>query len=193
MSVSEARSRYFRENGFGEDGGYSAEWVELELGPLPVRFPNTPARVRAVARHDLHHVATGYGTDLMGEAEISSWEIGAGCGSFVAAWALNLWAMTIGVFVLSPRRMLRAFTRGRRCRTLYFEAGDEIDPCLLANSVSALQQRLGLDQPLATAGTADVAWFAAWSVAGLGFTLTTAAILLSPLLGAIALCWTLLG
>ena len=31
--------------------------------------------------HDLHHVATGYGTGLIGEAEISAYELRAGCGS----------------------------------------------------------------------------------------------------------------
>lgn len=158
LSVLEARTRYFEENDFGEDGGYAAEWVKIELGPLPVRFPNTAARVRAVARHDLHHVATGYGTDLIGEAEISSWEIGAGCGDFVAAWALNLWAFFVGVFALSPRRVLHAFVRGRRSSTLYVEAGDEIDPSLLADSVEALQKRLRLDRSSARPGPRDVAW-----------------------------------
>src|SRR5688572_7376869 len=92
-SMSDARAAYFKANGFGADGGYSDAWVDFKLGPVPFPFPNTKARVRAVRYHDLHHVLTGYGTDILGEFEISAWEIGAGCKDFVAAWQLNLGGM----------------------------------------------------------------------------------------------------
>jgi len=61
------RTRYFRDNAFGDDGGYAKKWVSVQLGPLPLGFPNSAARVRAVKYHDLHHVVTGYATDLVGE------------------------------------------------------------------------------------------------------------------------------
>ena len=51
----------------------------LRIGRVPVAaFPNGAARVRAVRLHDLHHVATGYATSWVGEAEIGAWEREAG-------------------------------------------------------------------------------------------------------------------
>jgi hypothetical protein len=97
LTLREARARYFRESGFGEDGGYAKRWVEVQLGPIPFAFPNTQARVRAVRYHDLHHVVTGYATDVIGEAEIAAWEIASGCAGFATAWILNLYALPLGL------------------------------------------------------------------------------------------------
>ena len=66
LIIRDARAQYFAENGFG-DGGYTATWVKVQAGPLPIYFPNTAARVRAVRLHDLHHVVTGYDTMWTGE------------------------------------------------------------------------------------------------------------------------------
>jgi hypothetical protein len=85
LTLREARALYFEHNDFGPNGGYDANWVKIELGWFPVFIPNVQARVRAVRIHDLHHVITGYDTDLMGELRIAGWEIGGGCGGFVAA------------------------------------------------------------------------------------------------------------
>ncbi|MEZ4249908.1 MAG: hypothetical protein R3B99_16880 [Polyangiales bacterium] len=106
--MREARDRYFRENGFGEDGGYGAAWVDFKLGPIPMPFPNTPGRVRAVRYHDLHHVLTGYATDTRSEFEISAYEVGVGCGSFYTAWAINLLSADDGRLLRKPRRTYRA-------------------------------------------------------------------------------------
>ena len=67
LSLRDARQRYFTANGF--DGSYSERWVKLKAGPFTFGFPNAPGRVRAVKLHDLHHVVTGYATDLIGEME----------------------------------------------------------------------------------------------------------------------------
>ena len=83
----------------------------LGFPPIPMPFPNTKGRVRAVRYHDLPHILPGYATDLMGELEISAWELGAGCKNFFTAWQLNLSGLAGGM-ALSPRRMLRAFRRG---------------------------------------------------------------------------------
>jgi hypothetical protein len=125
-SVREARSAYFRDNQFGDDGGYGARWVRFQLGPIPLAIPNTAARVRAVAYHDLHHLATGYATDYRGEFEISAWEIGAGCKGYGAAWLINLAGLFAGL-VVCPRRTVAAFLRGRANDTLY---GRELEPLL---------------------------------------------------------------
>src|SRR5688572_33141544 len=98
ITVREALARYFEANGFGANGGYDEPWVDFKLGPIPMPFPNTKGRVRAVGYHDLHHVLTGYTTGTIGEFEIAAWEIAAGCKGFVAAWALNLGGMAGGLF-----------------------------------------------------------------------------------------------
>jgi hypothetical protein len=156
-SLLDARRVYFETNGFGADGGYTKRWVKLKLGPLPIVFPNSAARVRAVRYHDLHHVATGYDTDFAGEGEIAAWELASGCREFVAAWWLNLSALGIGL-LRWPSRMWRAFLRGRHTENLY---GATFDDALLASSVSALKARLGLDRALPAATTVDRTTFAA--------------------------------
>lgn len=121
MTMRAARDRYFDVNGFGADGGYNDTWVDFKLGPLPMPFPNTAGRIAAVKFHDLHHVLTGYPTNATGEFEISAWEIGAGCANMPAAWVINMGGLASGV-IAAPRRILAAFVRGRRSRSLYREA-----------------------------------------------------------------------
>src|SRR4029450_3554253 len=96
-SLWQARAEYFRKNGFGEDGGYTLSWVKIMLGPVPVWFPNTRGRRAALLQHDLHHIATGYDTTLVGEAEIGAWELASGCRHYYAAWVLNMGAVGIGL------------------------------------------------------------------------------------------------
>ncbi|RIL03425.1 MAG: hypothetical protein DCC71_15305 [Proteobacteria bacterium] len=181
LSLRDARSVYFRDNAFGDDGGYAKKWVKLQLGPLPFAFPNSPARVRAVKYHDLHHIVTGYATDLVGEAEIGAWEIGSGCAGFVAAWILNLYAMVLGFLAGAPGAVWRAFVRGRRTRNLYRTAYDD---ALLEAPLGAVRARLGLDAvpaapPAASAG--DRAAFALWSALAIALALATVAALAAPL------------
>jgi hypothetical protein len=135
-----ARADYFRKNAFGEDGGYGQRWVKLKLGRVPVWFPNTNGRRRAVRLHDLHHLATGYDTTLVGEAEIGAWELAMGCADYYAAWLLNAVAVAMGLF-LAPRRLLRAFVRGRGGTNLYRLGFDDH---WLDETVGALRERLGL-------------------------------------------------
>ncbi|MEZ4371210.1 MAG: hypothetical protein R3B07_10310 [Polyangiaceae bacterium] len=139
-TLAAARAQYFEDNHFGPEGGYNDPWVDFKFGPIPFPFPNTAGRVRAVGYHDLHHVLTGYATDLQGEIEIAAWEIGAGCKGFLAAWQLNLSSMGFGLF-FSPRRSFRAFVRGRRSHSLY---GRELSQ-LLARNVGEVADELGVD------------------------------------------------
>lgn len=160
LTMADARTRYFSDNAFGEDGGYGDAWVDFKLGPIPMPFPNTKARVRAVQYHDLHHVLTGYATDTLGEFEISAWELGAGCRDFWAAWQLNLGGLAAGVFAC-PRRTFRAFARGRRSTSLY---GEDMTR-LLASSVGALRAETRVDAPASPTPT-DAALFSLAFVAG---------------------------
>ncbi len=185
-SVREARARYFAENDFGEDGGYGARWVKLDFGGLPVAFPNTASRVRAVKVHDVHHVVTGYATTPTGEAEIGAWEVAGGCGRHLAAWALNLWAFAYGV-VLAPGPVFRAFVRGRRSRTLY--GAPELDESLLDQPVAAVRTALRIPEATPAASLGDGLAFILWALAAWVWTLGGLVLLLLPLwLGVRALC-----
>ncbi len=178
LSLRQARAIYFRDNDFGDDGGYAKKWVTLELGPLPFAFPNSAARVRAVRYHDLHHVVTGYDTTVVGEAEIGAWEIGSGCADHLAAWVLNLYAMVLGFGAGAVGAVWRAFVLGRRTRNLYRATFDE---ALLDAPVGQVRARLGFDDPLAPADFADRLAFTAWSAVALTLWLATAALLVAPL------------
>jgi len=139
LSVRDARDRYLADNGFSTSS-YTAPTFEVDVLGRTWTLKNRPVRQRAVPLHDLHHVATGYGTDLVGEAEIGAWEIGAGCTNLFLYW-INGAAALLGLF-LAPARVWRAFRAGMRQRTLYV-AGAPYDD-LLALDVGALRQRLAL-------------------------------------------------
>lgn len=140
LTMKDARQRYFAANGFGEDGGYAKPTVEVEVFGLRVNIPNTEGRLRAVRYHDLHHVLTDYQTDMAGEAEIAAWELASGCRDLVAAWILNGGAYAYGLLVC-PRRVFRAFVRGRHSENLY---GRRFDEALLQRTVGSLRRELSL-------------------------------------------------
>lgn len=141
-TLLEARAHYFERNGFGSDGGYSDKWVHVKLGIVPFAFPNVASRVRAVRYHDLHHVLTGYGTDMNGEAEIAAWELATNCRGFYAAWLLNFGSLAYGSLVC-PRRVHAAFVRGRHTANLYDR---DFDDTLLGRTVTQQRGELGLDR-----------------------------------------------
>ena len=80
-SVRDARDAYLAENGFSSSE-YDASVVKVTFWSITFPLPNPPSRQIAVRLHDLHHVVTGYGTDPVGEAEISAWELRRGIASF---------------------------------------------------------------------------------------------------------------
>jgi hypothetical protein len=160
-TLLEARRQYFEANGFPLDGGYEAKWVDFELGPIPMPFPNSDARRRAVKYHDLHHVLTGYQTDIHGEAEISAWELAAGCGDMIAAWGLNLGGMALGMLI-SPGRTWRAWVRGCQSKTLYHA---RLDDELLQRKLGEVRNELALDRKPERASIADrVRFIVYWQV-----------------------------
>ncbi len=117
-TMQDGLQRYLDENGFTIEE-YTSPTVTISLGPIPLRFPNSPGRQRAIPLHDLHHVLTGYGTDLVGEAEIGAWELRAGCNT-AFLYFINLAAVMIGL-VLAPRRIWRAWRAARGARSLYLD------------------------------------------------------------------------
>ena len=171
-TVREARARYFAENGFDEDG-YQRRFVKLQLGPLPVWIVNTQSRVRSVRLHDVHHVLTGYRTDVLGEGEIGAFELGAGCADHFAAWYLNLNAVAIAL-PLGPAALRRAFARGRRSRCLYDREWDE---ALLDESVAGLRRRLPVVAPELEPTAGEGLAFAGAAAAGVAVFLSHFALL----------------
>ena len=63
--------------------------------------------------HDLHHLVTGYGTDPVGEAEISGWELRRGVRVFgLYVRAIVFFGTLLGL-LHCPRRTLNAWQAGR--------------------------------------------------------------------------------
>jgi hypothetical protein len=158
LGIADGLDRYFEAAGMGR--GYDERWVRLKLGPIPFVFPNSPARVRAARLHDLHHLATDYGTDLLGESEIGAWELASGCAHHWPAWTLNVAALVIGLFV-APRRVFAAFVRGRHTTNLY-QLESEFHAGLLDGRVGALRERLGLTSAPVATTLADRLAFVGW-------------------------------
>ena len=149
MNVREARDLYLAVNGFTVDA-YDAKWTDASFLGIKFRVPNTRKHRVSIMLHDLHHVATGFGTDLAGEGEISAWEarrglgaLGAYVGGIVASGAL------MGL-MLAPRRTVRAWQSS--------SAGDSLFPltkrddftaryeALLAMTVGELRRELGVSE-----------------------------------------------
>jgi hypothetical protein len=181
MTLGAARAAYYERNQFGTDGGDSLAWVPIKVLGLTFKIPNSEGRRRAVRFHDLHHVVTGYSTDLRGEAEIGAWELASGCLRWPVATVLNFFALSLGL-VMAPGRMVRAWARGRHTRNLYNETG--IDH-LLAREVAEVRSTLGLAAPAARPRLRDALAVMAIGVPGL-------AIMAAPLVGLAALLVALL-
>ncbi len=137
--MREARDRFLAVNGFRIEE-YSAPTYTIKFWRFPVRLPNTKGHQWATPLHDLHHILTGYATDWIGEAEISAWELRAGCKTLVV-YCLDVAGVIIGLFI-SPVRVWRAFLRADGQRNLYHE------PALAASvwqmTVGEVRARLGI-------------------------------------------------
>lgn len=97
--------------------GWGARW-RLPLGGFELDVPIPDSVEHTLRLHDLHHIATGYSTDLAGEIQIAAWELAGGCGRHVSAWVVNLGCVALGLIVC-PRRMGRAFRRGEGVLNLF--------------------------------------------------------------------------
>jgi hypothetical protein len=141
--VREGRDAYLAENGFTVEA-YDAKWTEASFLGLRFRVPNTARHSAAIKLHDLHHVATGYGTDIVGEGEISAWELRRGLrglGAYVSAIIL---AGTAVGLLLAPRRAARAWRASSPGGSL-FQSTRTYDE-LLSLSVGELRRELGMPE-----------------------------------------------
>ncbi|EDM78672.1 hypothetical protein PPSIR1_29513 [Plesiocystis pacifica SIR-1] len=146
LPLVDARKRYFEANGFDDEGGsedgggYDDETVRLIFLGRTLTVPNPKSRRDALVYHDLHHVLTGYGTDLPGEVEVGAWELATGCGRYKAAWVLNATIFAVGLWRW-PRRARAAFIWGRSTANLY---GRAIAP-LLERRLAELREELAIE------------------------------------------------
>lgn len=134
-SVRAARDRYLAANGL-DTASYAAPRFVLALGKLRVTLPNPGL----LPYHDLHHVLTGFGSDPIGEAEISVFELrGGGANGMVTGLCV---AGILYGLVLAPRRVVRAWHRCASTRSLY--GGAIPYDALLAMTVGELRTALGI-------------------------------------------------
>ena len=119
-TVERWRAEYLRENGFTLEA-YDAPRTPASFLGISFGVPNTPHHRWGIMLHDLHHLATGYGTDIPGEAEVSAWEMRRGLrplglyvGSIVTAGVLA------GIFA-APRRTLRAWRTSQGGGSLFHD------------------------------------------------------------------------
>lgn len=143
MSVREARDIYLAENGFTLEA-YDSPTTNGSFLGIKLAVPNPPSHRRAVRFHDLHHVATGYGTDHAGEAEISAWQARRGllpAGMYVTT--IVMVNALLGA-VVAPRRTLAAVRASRGRGSLFSMAVDY--ESLLDRTVGELREMLDLPQ-----------------------------------------------
>jgi hypothetical protein len=193
LTLGEARARLFAVSGFAPDGGYGDSWVKLKLWRIPLAFPNTAGRRRAVRFHDLHHVLTEYPTTWRGEFEIAAWEVAGGVNRYWEGWLLDLLGFACGLAVY-PRSVYRAFMRGRHSANLYFETWDD---SILARRVGDERRRLGLDTGLGVETSRpswrDRAAFVVWALASLAAYVALGALMFVPALALLGAVWLWLG
>jgi hypothetical protein len=139
--VRAGRDAYLRENGFTVEA-YDEPRTKASLLGIDFSVPNTPRHRVAIMRHDLHHVLTGYGTDIVGEAEVSAWELRRGLrGLDLYVSSLVVGLALLGL-VIAPARTIRAWRRSGACASLFPDSRPYED--ILAMSIGELRQSLGL-------------------------------------------------
>ena len=108
LLVREALETYLNENGFTTEE-YDLDVVRVTFWGRTFSLPNPPSRKLAVRFHDLHHQMTGYGTDPVGEGEISAWVLRKGIRVFGIYVLLIIFFGTFLGLIHSPRRVWRAW------------------------------------------------------------------------------------
>ena len=142
-SVRAGRDAYLAENGFTVEA-YEAKWTPGSLFGFRFKVPNTPNHRRAIMWHDLHHVATGFGTDLAGEAEISTWELRRGLTGLDLYVSAIVVGLALSGLVVAPVRTWRAWNAaGKPGANLFAHTLSEYD-AILALDVAELRRRLGV-------------------------------------------------
>lgn len=142
-TVRRALEAYWAENGFSA-ASYTDKWTSVSFMGLNFGIPNTKSHQRALMLHDLHHVATGFGTDLIGEGEISAFEVRHDLSKVGAYVAGIIASVALTGFFISPRRMFAAFRDTENVSVLW--AHDVPYEALLEMTVADLRKLLGIPE-----------------------------------------------
>ena len=82
-------------------------------------------------KHDIHHMITGFGTDLLGEAKLLCWEVGAGA----PWWYFEKYSKFPLVFLFMPRLAMEMYKQGKGQNCLY----DVDDAALRSKSLEEVE------------------------------------------------------
>jgi hypothetical protein len=145
VTVREGLDAYLRENGFSRES-YDTPWVKIAFPGITLTLPNPSARRRAVRWHDLHHVATGYGTDSAGEGEISAWELRRGLRGLGPYVSVIVVGATVMGLVVAPRRTLRAWLESGAGHDNFFARELRDYGSVLEMSVADLRRMLAIPE-----------------------------------------------
>lgn len=148
MRVGDALAAYLAENGFTTES-YDHPTTQGALFGVKFKVPNPPSHRRAIRLHDLHHVATGFGTDHAGEGELSAWQLRRGLrGTGMYVVAIVVINTLLGALV-APRRTFHVLSAAGAGGSLF---GARIDHAeLLGRTVGELRDLLAIPrQGLAT-------------------------------------------
>jgi hypothetical protein len=144
LTPNDILPQFYEAHNLGEDGGNKIEYVTIVFSKyLQVYIPNIQDRKKAVLKHDIHHILTGYESEIIGEFEIAGWEIASGCMIYWVAYALNSLGLIMGLF-LAPRRMIAGFVRGSYSSNLYLQKIDE--SVMKTMTISDLKKAIKLDE-----------------------------------------------
>ena len=115
MTVEQVLDRYLTDKGLSR----SDKWVYILLGGLRIPyFPAAPLR-HFLTIHDLHHLISGYSTNLRDEIYLIGWELTSGGWGRHNWWYFAKTIHLIWMFVLSPVRMWTALKNGAKQHNLY--------------------------------------------------------------------------
>ncbi|MFN5848184.1 MAG: hypothetical protein ACK43K_06810, partial [Chitinophagales bacterium] len=90
FKISDHLDKFYQDYNLGIEGGNHLSYVTHEIfNVFNVYIPNWDNRRKAVLKHNIHHLLTGYKSELLGEFEITAWEIASGCMNYFAAYLLN--------------------------------------------------------------------------------------------------------
>jgi hypothetical protein len=148
MRVRNARDAYLAENGFTVKA-YDEPRTEASFLGIKFSVPNTQGHRVGIMFHDLHHVATGFGTDLVGEGEISAWEIRGGLRGLDAYVRSIVMTGSLAGWLLAPRRTAQARKVADGARRSLFDTTLSYE-ALLDLTVGELRAMLGVPSEGAT-------------------------------------------
>lgn len=176
-TIRELLPEFYKEYDLGVEGGKYEDFVKIEMTKKIILYiPNFAVRKKAVLKHDIHHIVTGYTSTFTGETEIGAWEIASGCKGYWIAWVLNMSGMMTGI-VFNLWNVLKAFARGRRTKNLYHHLVSDDEA--LDMKLSELQKILLLDKYSKNTrpGFLDYILFTGWAIIGLIYSILSVILL----------------